>query len=413
MQQRVGLARALAINPDILLMDEPFASVDAQTREVLQEELLQLHDRERKTMIFITHSIDEAIVLGDRVAVMTSRPGRVKEILPIDFKRPRDPAVVRSHAHYTELRNYIWNELRPTVVRRSMSVTQAESTAQPGSPSAIDSEVSAEQRAARERAKAQRRKWMAANIAIRIVSLIVVLGGWEYFGRQTNPILFTYPTAVASAAVKMIASGELWKYLSQSLIVLFAGLALAVVSSASRWDVVMARFWVIDVALDTYITALYSIPSVALVPVLVLWFGFEITAKIAVVFLFTFFPIVINTYQGVKNVDATASSKSAEPSAAARDNFGSTLSCPRRCPTSSTGLRLAIGRGLIGMVLADLYTAITGIGYLISRYASTYRTDAMFVPIAALGLLGITLTSLLRFIESASRPGCIDPIKSN
>jgi len=117
MQQRVGLARALAINPDVLLMDEPFASVDAQTREVLQEELLQLHDRERRTMIFITHSIDEAIVLGDRVAVMTTRPGRVKEILSIDFKRPRDPAAVRSHAHYAELRNHIWNELRPTVRR--------------------------------------------------------------------------------------------------------------------------------------------------------------------------------------------------------------------------------------------------------------------------------------------------------
>jgi NitT/TauT family transport system ATP-binding protein len=116
MQQRVGLARALAINPDVLLMDEPFASVDAQTREVLQEELLQLHDRERRTMLFITHSIDEAIVLGDRVAVMTTRPGRVKEILPIDFKRPRDPAAVRSHTRYAELRNYIWNELRPTVV---------------------------------------------------------------------------------------------------------------------------------------------------------------------------------------------------------------------------------------------------------------------------------------------------------
>ena len=144
---------------------------------------------------------------------------------------------------------------------------------------------------------------MAANIAIRIVSLIVVLGGWEYFGSQVNPVLFTYPTAVASAAVKMIASGELWKYLSQSLIVLGAGLALAVVFGIAL-GVVMARFWVIDVALDTYITALYSFPSVALVPVLVLWIGFEISAKIAVVFLFTFFPMVINTYQGVKNVDA-------------------------------------------------------------------------------------------------------------
>ena len=98
MQQRVGLARALATEPEILLMDEPFASVDAQTREVLQEELLQLHDRERKTMIFITHSIDEAIILGDRVAVMASRPGRVKEVLQVDFPRPRDPAEVRRTA---------------------------------------------------------------------------------------------------------------------------------------------------------------------------------------------------------------------------------------------------------------------------------------------------------------------------
>lgn len=116
MQQRVGLARALAIQPEILLMDEPFASVDAQTREVLQEELLQLNERERKTMVFITHSIDEAILLGDRVAVMTTRPGRVKEVLPIEFARPRNPSAVRAHARYTEIRNHIWEELRPTIV---------------------------------------------------------------------------------------------------------------------------------------------------------------------------------------------------------------------------------------------------------------------------------------------------------
>ncbi|HEY6366238.1 MAG TPA: ABC transporter ATP-binding protein [Candidatus Binatia bacterium] len=116
MQQRVGLARALAIHPEILLMDEPFASVDAQTREVLQEELLRLHERERKTMVFITHSIDEALVLGDRVAVMATRPGRVKEVLAVNFARPRDPAAVRAESRYTEMRNHIWEELRPSVV---------------------------------------------------------------------------------------------------------------------------------------------------------------------------------------------------------------------------------------------------------------------------------------------------------
>ena len=115
MQQRVGLARALATDPEILLMDEPFASVDAQTREVLQEELLRLHERDRKTMVFITHSIDEALVLGDRVAVMATRPGRIKEILDVGFARPRDPAAVRAQPRYTEMRNHIWEELRPSV----------------------------------------------------------------------------------------------------------------------------------------------------------------------------------------------------------------------------------------------------------------------------------------------------------
>src|SRR6266567_135040 len=87
MQQRVGLVRALAMNPSVMLMDEPFAALDAQTREVLQEELLALMERadERKTMVFITHSIDEAIVLGDRVAVMSARPGRIKEVLDLPF----------------------------------------------------------------------------------------------------------------------------------------------------------------------------------------------------------------------------------------------------------------------------------------------------------------------------------------
>jgi NitT/TauT family transport system ATP-binding protein len=121
MQQRVGLVRALAINPAILLMDEPFASLDAQTREILQEELLRIMDRpeERKTMVFITHSIDEAILLGDRIAVMSARPGRIKEIIDLPFGRPRDVEAVRADPRYAEIRAHIWHELnagRPTRV---------------------------------------------------------------------------------------------------------------------------------------------------------------------------------------------------------------------------------------------------------------------------------------------------------
>jgi NitT/TauT family transport system ATP-binding protein len=113
MQQRVGLVRALAMNPSILLMDEPFAALDAQTREILQEELLALMERpdERKTMVFITHSIDEAILLGDRIAVMSARPGRVKEVLSIPFGWPRSADAVRSDPRFAEIRLHIWHQL--------------------------------------------------------------------------------------------------------------------------------------------------------------------------------------------------------------------------------------------------------------------------------------------------------------
>ncbi len=115
MQQRVGLARALVLSPRVLLMDEPFAALDAQTREVLQEELLRLMARpdERKTVLFITHSIDEALLLGDRIAVLSARPGHLRELIEVPFGRPRDAALARGDPRYAVLREHIWDQLRP------------------------------------------------------------------------------------------------------------------------------------------------------------------------------------------------------------------------------------------------------------------------------------------------------------
>jgi NitT/TauT family transport system permease protein len=214
--------------------------------------------------------------------------------------------------------------------------------------------------------------------------------------------LFTTPSKIAVAAVDMIASGELWTYLSSSLVVLAIGLSLAAVIGVVI-GLVLARFWVLDVGLGVYITFLYSIPSVALVPLIVLWAGFDITAKVIILFLFAFFPMVINTYQGVKNVDPKLIEVGRSFRCSERQLW-TNIVLPGALPFIVTGLRLAVGRGLIGMVLADLYTAISGIGYLIVRTASTYQVDKMFVPIVTLGLLGVTLTACVRFLETRVAP---------
>jgi NitT/TauT family transport system ATP-binding protein len=107
MRQRANLARAFAINPEILLMDEPFAALDAQTREIMQIELLRIWEEARRTVLFITHQIDEAILLADRVIVLTARPGTIKEVIDIDFPRPR-PLNLKRKPEFVDLVDHIW-----------------------------------------------------------------------------------------------------------------------------------------------------------------------------------------------------------------------------------------------------------------------------------------------------------------
>ena len=115
MRQRVSLARAFVADPEILLMDEPFAALDAQNKLILQEELLRIWEGSAKTVLFITHGIDEAIALGDRIVVMTAQPGRIKEIVPIDFPRPRSVAELRADPRFGALELSIWRMLEDEV----------------------------------------------------------------------------------------------------------------------------------------------------------------------------------------------------------------------------------------------------------------------------------------------------------
>ncbi len=235
------------------------------------------------------------------------------------------------------------------------------------------------------------------TLVIRLVSLATVLTAWELYGRSVNPVLFTYPSAIAAAFGELVATGELQGYLGQSLQVLLYALLLSI-GVGIPLGVLLARFTTLEVATELYVNALYSTPLVALVPLIVLWFGFRVPAKVVIVFLFMVFPILINTQQGVKNVDRGLLEVARSFCSTERALWGDVI-LPSALPFIAAGLRLAIGRGLVGMVIAEFYTSIAGLGYMVVRYANSFETAKLFVPIVVLMAMGILLTGGARALE--------------
>ncbi|MEX2128649.1 MAG: ABC transporter permease [Xanthobacteraceae bacterium] len=243
--------------------------------------------------------------------------------------------------------------------------------------------------------------WQQREI-FRYGFLALILVVWEVFGPLVNPILFSYPSKIAVAFYELTVSGELPYYAAESLQILFYGLFAAIVVGIPL-AVLMARLKPVDWALELPVNALYATPIVALVPLLVLWFGIYMQAKIIVVFLFAVFPILINTYQGVRECDKNLIEVARSFRSSERQMWKDVL-LPFAVPYIAAGVRLAIGRGLVGMVIAEFYTTISGLGFMITRYANVFETDKTFVPVIVLMLLGVVLTGSLKWVERRVAP---------
>jgi NitT/TauT family transport system permease protein len=233
--------------------------------------------------------------------------------------------------------------------------------------------------------------------------LALILIVWQLVGPLVNPIFFSYPSKIAVAFYQLtFVTGELQHYMVESLLILFYGLGCAILVGVPL-AVLMARFQRVDWALDLPVNAMYATPMVALVPLLVLWFGIYMEAKVIVVFLFCVFPILINTYQGVRECDKNM----LEVARSFRSNewqMWRDVLLPFALPYIAAGIRLAIGRGLVGVVIAEFYTTISGLGYMITRYAHIFDMDKTFVPVILLMVLGVSLTSALKWLERRLAP---------
>ena len=337
---------------------------------MMQEELLRILESEKKTMIFVTHSIDEAILLGDRIVIMSRRPGRIREILPVDIPRPRKILSVRSQPQLHRTKKFHLGNaqagVRPHRIPKGIIHESAPPSASPLGLRII-----------------RRRGNILAGGLTRYCLPIRRLSVRAFFG--------------------LVDSGELQSYMKESLLVLLYASILAVIVGVFL-GVAMGRFSIVDWATDIYISALYSMPMVAMVPLIVLWFGFRVPAKVIIVFLFMVFPILLNTYQGVKDVDRNLQ-EVARSFCSTEGQLWRHLIIPSAIPFIVVGVRLAIGRGLVGMIVAEFYTSVTGLGYMIVRYANAFETDKLFVPIVVVMVLGVGLCGLRNGWKAESRRG--------
>ncbi len=244
--------------------------------------------------------------------------------------------------------------------------------------------------------------WWERPALFRYGFVVLILIAWEAVAPFISPIFFTSPSAIAVAFYETTVSGELPYFLWQSLQVMFYGLVIAIVVGILL-GVAMARLRWLDWALDLPINALYATPLVAVVPLLVLWFGIYLKAKIIVVFLFAVFPLLINTYQGVRECDKNMLEVAQSFRSTEWKTWQDVL-LPFALPYIIAGIRLAIGRGLIGMIIAEFYTTISGLGFMITKYANVFAMDKTFVPVIVLMVLGVSLTSLLKWVGRRIAP---------
>jgi ABC-type nitrate/sulfonate/bicarbonate transport system permease component len=247
----------------------------------------------------------------------------------------------------------------------------------------------------------EKRSWLSRrqNVLIGLASVLVVLVVWQIAADAgwVKPIILPGPLAIADALGTMFSSPTILNDLAVSGSELALGFGLAVVVGLVL-GVAMGWYSRMNAALDPFVTFLYNTPRVALMPLLIIWFGIGIWSKVAVVFLGAFFPIVMSTADGIRGLD-NSWIRAARSFGASDWQLFRTVALPGAVPFILTGFRLGIGHALIGVVVGELVAAQHGIGLILARAGQTFQTPTVFAAIVVVAVSGLILNSLLRLLE--------------
>jgi ABC-type nitrate/sulfonate/bicarbonate transport system permease component len=234
---------------------------------------------------------------------------------------------------------------------------------------------------------------------IGTISMLLFLAFWEMSVALAwvNPLFTSSPTRIVRTAIDMFADGSILIDIQVSGLEFIVGYGAAIVIGVPL-GILMGWYSRVDAVLDPFVSALYATPRIALLPLVMIWFGIGLMSKIAIVFLGAIFPILVNTITGVRTVNADF--------VKVARSFGSndwqmflTVALPSSVPLLLTGLRLGLGHALVGIVVGEMYGATHGLGFLIATAGARFQTDKVMVGIIIIAAAGVAMTSLLRVIE--------------
>lgn len=257
-------------------------------------------------------------------------------------------------------------------------------------------------RTVQERRRKKARRNQTILWSIRIASLLVVLGAWQIYGSHTLAIIFVPFTAVIQAGIDLFVNQNFGDAVFYSVWTFFVGL---VIGSALGIAVGLLIGWSrkAEAAVGLYIYALYATPMVTLVPLIVLWFGVELTAQMIIIVLFVFFPVVVTVYNGVTQVDRGLLDVG-RVFGASQLQMWRHIVLPAVMPYIMTGITQAVAMGLVGMFIAEIFTALSGIGAVLETQANAYHTAPTLATILVIMVLGVAFRYLVSFAQQRLAP---------
>jgi NitT/TauT family transport system permease protein len=253
---------------------------------------------------------------------------------------------------------------------------------------------------AKPRAAPRKSFWVRNEHAlIGSFAMLIFLIFWEgtVLFKLVNPLFTSSPSRILRAGYEMFADGSIWPHLYVSGYEFLIGYGAAIVLGVPL-GILMGWYSRVNALLDPFVSALYATPRIALLPLIIIWFGIGMWSTVAVIFLGAIFPILVNTIAGVRTISADFIKVARSFGASDRQLF-MTVALPSSIPFLLTGLRLGLGHALVGIVVGEMYGATHGIGFLINSSGARFQTDKVMVGIIIIAVSGVIMTELLRLIE--------------